>query len=297
MKYLWRGAKRHEMEGKMIKILFTGGTGLIGINIVPILKTKYNIYAPTRNELNLLDTKAVEKYVTDNCFDIIIHSANPNPIKNILDQNATMLENSLRCFMNFYRVREYCKKLIFIGSGAELDKSKSMIQISETDFDRSIPKDEYGFAKYIMSHLALSSENVYNLRLFACYGPGDWESKFITHCIHSVLSNQDITIHQNCIFDYIQVYDLANILSYFIENKPKYHDYNIASGSRYTLVEIAEKVLDIMDSNLKINILKDGMNNEYTPDISRLLDEIGDYQFIQLDEGIKLQIESELEKN
>ena len=52
-----------------------------------------------------------------------------------------------------------------------------------------------------------------------------------------------------------------------------------------------------MDSNLKINILKDGMNNEYTPDISRLLDEIGDYQFIQLDEGIKLQIESELEKN
>lgn len=278
----------------MIKVLFTGGTGLVGTNVLPILRKKYDVYAPTRKELNLLDTEAVEKYVKENKFDIVIHSANPNPVKNILDQSGTMFENSLKCFMNFYRVRKYCKRLYFVGSGAELDKSKGMCKIGEKEFDRSIPPDEYGFAKYIMTHLAIQSENVYNLRLFACYGPGDWESKFITHCIRSVLNDKDITIRQNCIFDYIQVYDLANIFSYFIENKPKYHDYNIASGTRYSLEEIASKVLHIMNSDKKIIILKEGMNKEYTPDISRLLNEIGDYQFISLEEGIKIQIKSEL---
>ena len=279
---------------KKIKVLFTGGSGLVGSNVLPLIKEKYDIYAPTRQELNLLDTGAVETYVKNGNFDIIIHSANPNPKKNNLDNIGSMTENSLRCFMNFYRVRKYCKRLYFVGSGAELDKTRDMIQISEEEFDRSIPQDEYGFAKYVMNHLALKSDNVYNLRLFACYGPGDTDNKFITHCIRSVLADKDITIRQNCIFDYIQVYDLANIFSYFIENKPKYHDYNIASGDRYTLVEIAEKVLKLMNSDKKVIILKDGMNKEYTPNISRLLEEMGGYKFISLDEGIKIQIESEI---
>lgn len=279
---------------KKIRILFTGGSGLVGSNILPYLKKHYDICSPTRNELNLLDTGAVETYVKNGNFDIIIHSANPNPKKNNLDNIGSMTENSLRCFMNFYRVRKYCKRLYFVGSGAELDKSKDMVQIKEEEFDRSIPQDEYGFAKYVMNHLASKSDNVYNLRLFACYGPGDTDNKFITHCIRSVLADKDITIRQNCIFDYIQVYDLANIFSYFIENKPKYHDYNIASGDRYTLVEIAEKVLKLMNSDKKVIILKDGMNKEYTPNISRLLEEMGGYKFISLDEGIKIQIESEI---
>lgn len=278
-----------------MKILFTGGSGLIGRNVVPLLKKKYDVYAPSRKELDLLNTEAVEQYVKENKFDIIIHSANPNPVKNKIDQNASLLENSLKCFFNFYRVRNYCKRLYYVGSGAELDKTKDMSQISEFEFDRSIPKDEYGFAKYIMNYLIKDRpSNVYNLRLFACYGPGDWETKFITHCISCVIKDEDITIRQNCMFDYIQVYDLANIFSYFIENEPKYHDYNIASGSRYSLVEIAQKVLDIMGSNKKIIVMKDGMNNEYTPSIERLLEELNGYEFISIEDGIKIQIQSEL---
>ena len=79
-----------------------------------------------------------------------------------------------------------------------------------------------------------------------------------------------------------------------LEVQGKYHDYNIASGDRYTLVEIAEKVLKLTNSDKKVIILKDGMNKEYTPNISRLLEEMGGYKFISLDEGIKIQIESEI---
>lgn len=276
-----------------MKVLLTGGSGLVGRNILPLLKDKYDLYYPGRKELDLLDTDMVEVYIKKHKFDIIIHCANPNQAHNPIDHDDDMLNKSLRCFMNLYRVRAYCKRLYFLGSGAELDKSQDMCQICEEEFDRAIPNDPYGFAKYVMNTLALQSNNVYNLRLFACFGPGDTPNKFITHCIQSVLRDEDITIRQNCIFDYIQVYDLSNIFSYFIENEPKYHDYNIASGKRYSLIEIAKKVLELMDSNKKIIVLKEGMNKEYTPSIERLKSEIGEYQFISLEDGIRMQIKSE----
>ena len=52
--------------------------------------------------------------------------------------------------------------------------------------------------------------------------------------------------------------------------------------------------MKLMNSDKKVIILKDGMNKEYTPNISRLLEEMGGYKFISLDEGIKIQIESEI---
>lgn len=279
-----------------MKILITGGTGLIGRNVIPILEKKYRIYSPSRKELDLLDFKAVERYIKTNNFDVVFHCANPNQAHNPVDSDDEMLNKSLRCFMNLYRVRRYCKKLFYIGSGAEFDKKYDMCKIKERDFDRSIPQNDYGFAKYIMNYLAKESENVYNLRVFACFGPGDTSNKFITHCIRSVLINQDITIRQNCVFDYLHVYDLANIFSYFIENNPLYHDYNIGTGISYTLEDIAKKVLIKMNSDKKIIILKPGMNKEYTPDISRLKAEIGNYNFITLNDGIDMQIKSELKR-
>lgn len=43
----------------MKKILFTGGTGFVGKNIIPILKEKYIVVSPSRKELDLKDTEAV----------------------------------------------------------------------------------------------------------------------------------------------------------------------------------------------------------------------------------------------
>jgi nucleoside-diphosphate-sugar epimerase len=280
-----------------MKVLFTGGTGFVGRNVLPILKEKYEIDAPNRSKLDILDAEQVEEYVKRGHFDVIVQSANTNPVKSQADKDVNMVEGSLRCFMNFYRVRKFCGKLIYLGSGAELDKSKDMHIITEDAFDRSVPCDEYGFSKYIMNTLALQSGNVYNLRIFAVYGPTDHPSKFITHCIDSIHAGIPITIRQNCYFDYLQVFDFAKILGWFIENNPKYHDYNISSGQRYSLEDIAKTVRDEMNSDLPITILKEGLNREYTADNSRLLSEIGDINFTSLRDGIRIQIESQFQES
>lgn len=279
----------------MKKILFTGGSGFVGKNIIPILRKKYNIVAPTRKQLNLKDTENVKKFILNYAPDIIVHSANPNPVKSSnYDISETMFEDSMRIFMNFYKMSSFCEKIIYLGSGAEYDKNLDIIDIKESEVSRSLPKDVYGCTKYIMNELAINSKNIYNLRLFACYGPYDHESKFITHCIRCCLNHEPITIRQNCYFDYIHVYDLAKVIEFAIDTKLTYHDYNIASGKKYSLEQIAMKVKKEMNCSQPIVFLSEGWNKEYTANISRLDSESSlSKQFMSIDEGIRLQIEHE----
>jgi GDP-L-fucose synthase len=86
------------------KILLTGGNGLVGRNIQEHPRSKkWDIFAPTRKELNLTDTVAVSKWMRKNQPDIIIHAAGlvggikaniANPV-NFLELNVTMGRNVL----------------------------------------------------------------------------------------------------------------------------------------------------------------------------------------------------------
>lgn len=277
----------------MKRVLLTGGTGFIGRNVKPYLQTICELYAPGRKELNLLDEKAVRDYLISYKIDIVIHAANPNPVKNELDKAESMFEDSIRIFMNLFHAQDCYERMYTLGSGAEYDKSCDIKLIKENEAGRSIPKDSYGLAKYAINQLIEKSGKQYNLRIFACYGPTDHESKFITHAIRCCMRNENITIRQNCYFDYMQVSDLAKILEYFIYNVPEYHVYNVCTGTRYTLEEIASIVKRQMQTKNDIILLSQGWNKEYTGCNERLLNEIGEYQFMSLEEGIRIQIESE----
>jgi GDP-L-fucose synthase len=245
--------------------------------------------------LSLGNTEAVYEYIKNGDFDIVVHSANPNPVKNTADEHTKIFEDSLKIFMNLYNARNHCEKLLYIGSGAEFDKRKNLLDVTEDEIGQTMPADLYGFSKYIMNEIASSSLNLYNLRLFACYGPYDHESKFITHAIRCCLRNEEVTIRQDCYFDYLHIYDFGKILAWFIDNTPDYKDYNICRGIKYSLLEIAREVCSQMGNMKPIKILSNGFNNAYTASNNRLLNEIKNFDFISLEEGISMQIKWEKE--
>lgn len=278
-------------------VLLTGGTGFVGRNVSPILERNCRLLVPARSELDLLDAQALERYIEEHDVDVIVHSANPNPVKNPKDDgDKEMFAASVRSFMNIFRLRNHCPRILYLGSGAEFDKRRDLREIREEEVADSVPVDAYGEGKFVMNALAQDSSNVTNLRLFACFGPYDHDSKFITHCIRSVLLGRDITIRQDCRFDYLHVYDLAKVIDYFVHHEPKYRDYNIASGSSLLLSEIAQMVLDIMGSDLKIELLSPGLNKEYTASVDRLENETSlPGRFMSLREGVEIQVEHEKE--
>lgn len=276
----------------MKKILFTGGTGFLGRNLLPSLCEKYVVYAPSRSKLNLTDTDVLKQYVISHNFDVIIHAAIPN-ISFHKDKEENLLKDSLSTFMVLYQLQDYYDKLLYFGSGAEFNKDKPIISISENDFGKEIPQSDYGLAKYIMNSLCRSSRNIYNLRIFGCYGPTDAEFKLITSAIRSCLADEAIHLRQNCVFDFMWVMDLIPVLDYFINNSPKFHDYNVCTGRRTEIVSICQTIQTLMSVSLPINIDKSGFNNEYSGNNKRLCNEIPLLRFTSLSDGIRKQIEYE----
>ncbi len=282
----------------MKKILLTGSSGFIGSNALPFLQEEHEVYAPKRIELDVRNPEQVKQYLKKEQFDVVVHFASPSPVRSAeSDSYETLFEDSLKIFMNFYTMRDYFGKMLYSGSGAEFDKRRDIKLVKEYEIGQYVPSDSYGLSKYIINELSSKSENIYNFRIFACYGPNEYDSKFITHCIRCCLKNKPITIRQDCYFDYLYVDDYAKYVKYFVNHTPKFHDYNSTSGIRLKLSTIAEIVQNKMNCTLPIQILSDGMNKEYTADNTRILHETGIQNLISIEDGITKLIEWEKRKN
>ncbi|MEL3908401.1 MAG: NAD-dependent epimerase/dehydratase family protein [Treponemataceae bacterium] len=278
----------------MLKVLLTGSSGFIGKNIIPFLRGRYDIEYYSRQDLDLLKFSEVEKLFSKRKYDVVLHFANPNYVKNKLDKQCTQFEDSIRMFQNLFFFRQQYKKMIYLGSGAEYDKTKNIDCVNEEECFRYVPHDSYGLAKFTINQIASKSKNVYNLCVFGCFGPFDYHTKFITHCIRSVLLDKDITIRKDCLFDYIHVYDLAKMVIWLIDNDVKFHMYNAGGGEHLKLSEIACIVLKKMQSRKGIKILEAGMGNSYTASNSRIITESG-ISLHPIEYGIEKQIQWEKE--
>ena len=113
---------------KKLNILLTGGSGFIARNLIELLNKKYNIFAPTHKELELLNAEAVNAYIQNKKIDIIIHTANKGggrDTKNMMN----VVEYNTRMFFNLARNSRFVKKMIHLGSGAEYGKKRDLKKI------------------------------------------------------------------------------------------------------------------------------------------------------------------------
>ena len=74
------------MKKKSVKIVFTGGSGRFG-NVLKKIKTKYNVYYPSRNQLDIANFKKAEKYIKKIKPKFLIHAAALSRPMEIHDKN------------------------------------------------------------------------------------------------------------------------------------------------------------------------------------------------------------------
>jgi UDP-glucose 4-epimerase len=270
----------------LVKVLVTGAGGFLGRNLGDSLRQQYDVFAPSRAELDLLDEDAVRRYLNQHHFDAVVHAATVRANRRIGAPPGLMQQNC-RMFFNLARNSADFGKLLFLSSGAVYDRRSPVARVPETSFDRSVPSDTYGFSKYICAQHIAQSTNLFELRLFGIFGPHeDWEIRFISNACCRAVWDLPVVLKQNIRFDYLDVSDLAKVTRWFVEGQPRHRAYNVCSGHAVDLTALARKVVRSSGKNLPIVVQQSGLGEEYSGDNRRLLEELPGFQFRPIDSSI-----------
>lgn len=270
-----------------MNILITGGNGFIAKSIYPILAQSHTVYAPNHTELDVLDIDKTKHFIKQHNIEVVIHSAN------IIGRHFKLLQpedvyKSLLIFESIVCAAQSCKIFIHFGAGAEFGGITSpMIYRKEKELSYTVPLECGGFAKYIATQRTIKLEQPlgFNLRIAGCFGVYEKEDRFIKSNLDRICQHQPIIIHQNRYMDYIYVKDLAAIIKFIIQNpqdSPK--DINCVYNTKYTLLDIAKIIIDIVGYEVPIVVQQPELGLDYTLD-GTLLNNLD----IQL-QGIKLGI-------
>jgi len=161
-------------------------------------------------------------------------------------------------------------------------------KMKEEYFDTHIPSDEVGYAMYICSKIAITMDNMIELRPFGVFGKyEDWQIRFISNMICKALFDLPLTIKQNRRFDYVYIDDFVHIVKYFILNSPHHRIYNVTPDQSIELMKLAELVRTISGKELEIRVANLELGSEYSGNNSRLRRELPDFDFTNFDSAIR----------
>jgi GDP-L-fucose synthase len=270
-----------------MRLLITGASGFVGKNLAEVLEKEYELFTPSHGELELLDEMAVGKYISKNSIDTVIHCANRGGSRDAVGASR-VVEDNLRIFFNLARHSDNLDRLLYFGSGAEYGKHRPLKKIREEQIGEEMPKDDYGFYKYVCNKYAEKSENIYNLRLFGIYGKYEnYLYKFISNTIVKRLFDLKLSVKQNVVFDYLYIADLVPLVRRFLQKKKlTYHSYNLCPDESVDLLQLCNIIDKRLGKKDKPEILNPGLNLEYTGNNFRLKKEFPEITFTSYEEGI-----------
>lgn len=271
-----------------MKILVTGGKGFIARNLAEGLGAEHDVSAPGRAELDLMRDGDVAAYLKEGRFDAVIHAATYDAApKTSVKDPAKVLENNLRMFFNISRCADSFGRLVFFGSGAEFGRENWKPRMPEDYYDVHVPSDQYGFSKYLMTKHALTSGNIYNLRLFGVFGRhDDWRYRFISNICARAALDLPLVVGRNRRMDFLYIDDLVKAVKWIIGGKPPKKVYNLCSGQAYDCMDLARRVLAISGKDLPLTLKDPEPGVEYSGDNSLLLADSG-LKLTPMDEALR----------
>ena len=149
-----------------MKILVTGGSGLLGSEIIEVLKKQtIDYYAPTKAECDITDINNVSKIINNYNPNIIIHCAAIAKFKDVEKApKKGLLTNIIGTNNIIYHCIDTNIKLVFISSSHVFDGSKGNYNIE----DKVNPLTKYSKTKVAGEYSCLIHDNSLVIRTEFC---------------------------------------------------------------------------------------------------------------------------------
>lgn len=247
-----------------MKILIVGSEGFIGSFLYKRLSENYQVYTITKNNIDVLNTKAVTDYLKLIMPDIIINCLTFGGKEKVNNINSEDVGNNLRLLYNFYINQDSFKLFINIGSGAEFDRRQSIYFAKEHEIFINNPIDAYGFSKNLIARHIHNNKKFTTLRVFGCFGSTEQDTRLLKR-----YSSSENLILIDKYFDYISILDFYNILLYVIQNKIAGEDINCTYDEKITLSEFLSRY-DAIYNRPKRYIVENFSEYSYIGDCDKL---------------------------
>lgn len=291
----------------MAKVLITGGTGFIGRQVTKeLLNRGYEVHALVypplvpeqknfiQHEMNLLDSKAVDDFLSRNHFENLIHLAwYVGPKCHVSNLNMDWIIATLSLLQSFHK---YGGKT-FVGAGtvSEYEYKYGYLQEDETPTD---PQTLYGNGKNAVYNVAkvFCAQNGIDFkwpRIFNLYGPNEKPQRLMPSVINACLRGEDVKVSDCLKFqDYLHVEDTARGIVDVFE-KDISGAVNICSGKPVQLREIVTKIAELTDFNGEIlwGAVPAAFGDDLVVGNNEKLKSIGWKPKYSLEEGLKMTID------
>lgn len=224
-----------------MKILVTGGHGIVGSYLVEKLSNKHEIFSPTKAGLDLTSYESTKDFFEKHLhFDAVIHAAIKGGSR-LTEDSWSVMEDNVKMYTNLIQHADKFDKLINLASGAE-------------EYYNETP---YGLSKLVIAKSVESRANYYNVRIFSLFGGNEEETRYIRASLEKYVAKDNFLIHKDKHMDFFHVDDLVTILEYYLKNNdnlPKQIDC-CYSNLKLSLTDIAKKINDLSDHKSAIRIL------------------------------------------
>ena len=291
-----------------MKVLVTGGSGLIGSTIVRRLLDighdvgVFDIKKTKHQDCDYFDGDITDPDITKNVvkgYDVVIHLAATLGVINTETNPVRTLDTNMGGTKN---VLEGCKvhgvKKIIFSSSSEVYGEPTKIPINERD--KPIPITTYGVAKFAAEEYIKAYSRNFDLgytifRLFNVYGDEQAVDWVVPEFVSKAIQDQDIIIHGDgsqtrC---FCHVSDIANAFTLALEKADR-EIINVGNNSEpISIKDLALKIIKLTNSKSKLKFLpfeesKRNRNEimKRMPDIEKARMKLGYEPAISLEEGI-----------
>jgi len=249
-----------------MKILITGGNGYIAKSLNKAFKDAYDITLITRQDFDLLDSRAVNAWFEDKYFDVVIHTAVAGGSR-LKPDIAEVLDINLIMYYNLIGNSDRFNKFIHFGSGAEL-----------------LMKDTpYGLSKHIIRESLMIKENCYNLRIYGVFDENELDTRFVKSNIKRYINKEPMMI-QDKRMSFFYMEDLIMLVKHYIDTDASklMQECSCAYLQETSLKDIANMINQLSDYRIPIY-----MDTQPSIDYQSELNAPYGLKYVGLRQGIK----------